>query len=82
MEVLALISEQHPETTLDIFVTEPFNFNHEYENSNMVQLDQNLNVRIISIQTLIDMKNNVGRDRDKDDIKHLTWILDNTNEQK
>ena len=48
----------------------------------MVQLDQNLNVRIISIQTLIDMKNNVGRDRDKDDIKHLTWILDNTNEQK
>ena len=82
MEVLALISDQHPETTLDIFVTEPFNFNTEYQNSDIVQLDQNLDVHIVSIQTLIDMKKSVGRDRDKDDIKHLTWILETINEEK
>jgi predicted nucleotidyltransferase len=82
MEVLALISDQHPETTLDIFVTEPFNFDDEYEISDTVQLDQDLKVHIVSIQTLIDMKNHAGRDRDKDDIKHLTWILDSFNEEK
>ena len=82
MEVLALISDQHPDTTLDIFVTEPFNFDNEYKNSDMVQLDQNLNVRIVSIRTLIKMKDHAGRDRDKDDIQHLTWILDSLNEEK
>ena len=58
------------------------NFNTEYQNSDIVQLDQNLDVHIVSIQTLIDMKKSVGRDRDKDDIKHLTWILETINEEK
>ncbi len=82
MEVLPLISNLHPETTLDIFVTEPFDFNLEYQQANLVQLDQNLNVRIISIQTLIQMKEKAGRDRDKDDILHLSWILENINDNE
>lgn len=82
MEVLSLISNLHPETTLDIFVTEPFDFNLEYQQANLVQLDQNLNVRVISIQTLIQMKEKAGRDRDKDDILHLSWILENINDNE
>ena len=82
MEVLPLISNLHPETTLEIFVTEPFDFNLEYQQANLVQLDQNLNVRIISIQTLIQMKEKAGRDRDKDDILHLSWILENINDNE
>jgi len=76
MEVLSFISDLHPETTLDIFVTEPFDFDFEYQHSSRVQLDQNLEVQIISIPTLIKMKERAGRDRDKDDIQHLTWILE------
>ncbi len=76
MEVLSLISELHPETTLDIFITEPFNFDDEYLNSEAVQLNQDLTVQVITIQTLISMKENVARNKDKDDIQHLSWILD------
>lgn len=76
MEVLSLISDLHPETTLDIFVTEPFDFNSEYRDSEKIQLDQNLSVHVISIPTLIKMKERAGRDRDKDDIQHLSWILE------
>jgi len=76
MEVLPLISNLHPETTLDIFVTEPFDFEHEYQHSEQVQLDQDLNVHVISIPTLIKMKESAGRNRDKDDIQHLNWILE------
>jgi len=78
MEVLSLISERFPETTLDIFITEPFNFDSEYQNSNKVQLDSKLMVHVISIPTLIKMKKKAGRDRDKDDIQHLSWILEQT----
>ena len=71
MEVLALlISDQHPETTHDIFVTEPFNFDNEYKNSDIIQLYQDLNVHIVSIKTLIEMKEHAGRARDKYKITH------------
>lgn len=38
MQVLSLQSDQYPETTVDIFVTEPFDFNHEYEASIIAEL--------------------------------------------
>ncbi len=79
MQVLPLISDNHPETTLDIFVTEPFNFDSEYRNSERVQLDQDLTAPVLSIQTLIKMKQKAGRNRDMDDIQHLTWILEEIN---
>ncbi len=76
MEVLPLISDLHPETTLDIFVTEPFDFDSEFQTSDKIQLDLDLQVHIISIPTLIKMKQRAGRNRDKDDIQHLSWILE------
>lgn len=80
MEVLPLISDLHPETTLDIFVTEPFDFDSEFQHSDKIQLDQDLEVHIISIPTLIKMKEKAGRNRDKDDIQHLSWILERIKE--
>ncbi|MEN8205522.1 MAG: nucleotidyl transferase AbiEii/AbiGii toxin family protein [Pseudomonadota bacterium] len=78
MQVLAMVSEQHPDTTLDIFITEPFDFDTEYQRATDVELDQDLTVKIVSIRTLIEMKKQAGRDRDKDDIQHLAWILEET----
>ena len=78
MQVLSMVSDQHQDTILDIFVTEPFDFDAEYEQATEVKLDQDLTVKIVCINTLIEMKERAGRDRDKDDIKHLRWILENT----
>jgi len=39
------------------------------------------NVHVISIPTLIKMKETAGRDRDKDDIQHLHWILEKCENQ-
>lgn len=78
MQVLAMVSNKHPDTTLDIFITEPFDFDAEYQRATDVALSRDLAVKIVSISTLIEMKKIAGRDRDKDDIQHLTWILKET----
>lgn len=63
---------------LDIFVDEPFDFDMEYQKATGVDLDRDLHVKVVSIPTLIEMKKQAGRDRDKDDIQHLQWILEET----
>lgn len=75
MKVFSFISQRHPDTVVDVFATEPFNFNQEYKQADVISFDRELTVRIVTIKTLIEMKKIAGRDRDKDDIQHLTWIL-------
>jgi len=76
MEVLSLVSDKHPDTTVDLFVTEPFSFDDEFHQADEVELDRDLTVKIVTIPTLIAMKKHAGRDKDKDDVQHLTWILE------
>ncbi len=76
MQVLSLQSIQHPDTTIDIFVTEPFDFKPEYNSALVTELLAGVAIRIVSIPTLIKMKTRAGRDRDLDDIKHLEIIAD------
>lgn len=76
MQVLSLQSEKYPETTVDIFVTEPFDFNHEYKTSIMAELTPDIQFNLLSIETLIKMKQKAGRPRDLDDIQHLQLILE------
>jgi len=76
MQVLSLQSQQFPETTIDIFVTEPFDFNKEYETAKTADLAPEISFNIVSIPTLIKMKQKAGRPRDLDDIQHLQLILD------
>ena len=76
MRVLNFFSDQHPETSVDIFVYEPFDFEAEFEAAMQGELLPNLPVRFVCIPTLIDMKRQAGRARDLDDIQHLQWILD------
>ncbi len=76
MQVLCLVSDQHPETPLDIFISEPFAFDREYEAAMRGGIARGLEVRFATIPTLIQMKESAGRDRDRDDIQHLRWILE------
>jgi hypothetical protein len=76
MMVLNFHSDEHRETPLDVFVTEPFGFDGEYEAASRQELGAGLFVRIVSIPTLIAMKELANRPRDVDDIQHLRWIVE------
>lgn len=76
MQVLSLQSQQHPETTIDIFVDEPFDFDLEYKTSIVAELAPDISFNIVNIPTLIKMKQQAGRAKDLDDIDHLKLILE------
>lgn len=76
MQVLNLTSDLHRETTVDIFVAEPFDFDEEYRSAFEGELAPGLKMRFVSMSTLIAMKQLANRPRDIDDIQHLRWILD------
>ena len=80
MKVFGMISSQYPETTIDIFVKEPFNFSQEYAAAFCAELTPEIHIRIVSIPALIKMKQDAGRPRDLDDIEHLRLIQEETRE--
>ncbi len=76
MQVLNFHSERHRETSVDVFVTEPFDFDREYEAAVAGEIAAGVRVRFVTIPTLIAMKEIANRPRDRDDIEHLRWILE------
>lgn len=76
MQVFQLWSDAHPETSVDIFVTEPFDFDIEYAQAVVKPLRDNLPIRFVSIPTLIRMKQLANRPQDLIDIEHLQMRLD------
>lgn len=79
MQVLSLQSTLYPETTIDIFVTEPFDFDETYKTATTVELTPDIKLSLVNIPTLIKMKQNTGRAKDQDDIHHLEMILKEEN---
>ena len=75
MTVLNFWSERHRETPIDVFVTEPFNFDLEYARS-LVKPLGSIEVRFVSIPTLIQMKQIAGRPQDLIDIEYLHKLSD------
>jgi hypothetical protein len=75
MTVLQMWSEKHQETPVDIFVTEPFDFDTEYKAALLESLSPKNPVRFVSIETLIRLKTKANRAEDKIDIKNLKAIL-------
>jgi len=80
MQVLQLWSDEHRETPIDIFVTEPFPFNDEYQNAFIKSLYGSIEVRFVTIETLIKMKQQANREQDRIDIEHLRLIMEQNNE--
>jgi hypothetical protein len=75
MTVLSFWSEEHRETPIDIFVTEPFAFETEFSAA-LVKPLGNVPVRFVSIPTLIRMKETAGRPQDKIDVEYLRKLAD------
>jgi hypothetical protein len=80
MQVLNFQSDAFPGTSVDMFVYEPFDFTEEYHAALQGELLPGLDVRFVSIPTLIHMKQTAGRPRDLDDIQHLQWLQENSGE--
>ncbi|MBN1378204.1 MAG: hypothetical protein JXA04_03120 [Gammaproteobacteria bacterium] len=74
MVVFQMHSDQHPETRVDIFVNEPFDFDTEYSQALVGEVIPGFSVRFVSIQTLIEMKKAAGREKDLEDIRQLNIL--------
>ena len=81
MQVFQLWSDAHMETPIDIFVTEPFPFDEEYGQALVKPLYGTIEVRFVSIPTLIQMKEAAGREQDRIDIEHLRMRLEDNAEE-
>lgn len=76
MQVLQLWSDRHRETPIDVFVCEPFPFDEEYARALIKPLYGAVEVRFVSIPTLMKMKEAAGREQDRIDIAHLRMRLE------
>lgn len=76
MQVLQFWSDAHRETPIDVFVQEPFDFDAEYQQALVKPLYGAIDVRFVSIPTLIRMKRVAGRPEDLIDIEHLQMLRD------
>ena len=59
---------------VDMFVTEPFDFDEEYSRALIKPLHDQIEVRFVSAGTLIRMKSAVGRPQDQLDVENLRII--------
>ena len=75
MTVLNFWCDAHPDTPVDVFVTEPFDFDEEYAGA-LVKPLGTVAVRFVSIPSLIRMKEIAGRPQDKIDIDYLRKLAD------
>lgn len=76
MQVLQFWSDLHIATPIDVFVTEPFPFEEEYERALVKPLYGTIPVRFVSIPALIRMKEAAGRPEDKIDVEYLRMRLE------
>jgi len=77
MQVLRFWSEQHPETPVDVFVTEPFDFECEFGKADICESAPGVTVRVVSLGTLLEMKRAAGRPQDMADIDELNLLHGN-----
>ena len=77
MIVFQLYSDQHPETRIDLFITEPFDFDDEYNKALVEEFLPGHQVRFVRIETLIQMKELAGREKDREDIRQLKLLMEN-----
>ena len=74
MTVLNFHSDQHRETPVDVFVTEPFDFRAEYDAAIVEDVAPGVPVRIVRLETLLRLKQEAGRPQDLADIAELRLL--------
>ena len=67
-------SDAHRETPVDLFITEPFDFEEEYRSALVQESAPGLPVRIVRLESLLRMKAEAGRGQDLADIDELNLL--------
>lgn len=75
MQVLNFWSDEHRETSVDLFVTEPFPFDEEYDRAMIRPVAGMDDIRFVSLRTLLHMKEVANRRKDWGDIEDLRLRL-------
>jgi predicted nucleotidyltransferase len=76
MLVLQFYSDLHRETRLDVFVREPFVFAEEYARSKDRVIAPGCQVRLVSLPSLVKMKEAAMRHKDLEDLENLRLIYE------
>lgn len=74
MNVLQFFNDQHPETKLDVFVRVPFDFDKEFAPARVEELLPDVPVRLARLATLVKMKLDANRPKDREDVENLKLI--------
>jgi predicted nucleotidyltransferase len=74
MVVFSMISGGSPHTNVDLFVTEPFDFDAEYVGAGRHEVEPGIEAPLVSIDQLIAMKQTAGRGKDLLDVEELKKI--------
>ena len=77
MKVLKFWSDEHRDTSLDVFVDEPFDFTAEFAIAPVRESLPGLPIHIVSLETLLAMKRSAGRPQDLADIDELNLLHGN-----
>lgn len=81
MVVLQLHSDRHPETRIDLFISEPFDFDSEYEQALVGEILPGLQARFVRLETLLRMKEIAGRGRDLEDMRQLRLLQEEAGDE-
>jgi len=76
MMVFSLLSGDDTDTVVDIFSEEPFPFDEAYRDCFVDQIETGLEVYFVSLDRLIAMKLDAGREQDRIDVEHLEKLRD------
>jgi hypothetical protein len=80
MVVFGLQSDQHLDTPIDVFVSEPFDFDQEYDLALVGDILPGVQARFVCLETLIRMKESTTREKDREDVRQLKLLLENSDE--
>lgn len=71
MTVLGFQSDLHPETAVDVFATEPFDFQSEHSAAVVEEVADGVPIRIVRLPMLMQLKMTAGRPQDLADVAEL-----------
>ena len=74
MLVFQMLNGNRPETRLDLFVTEPFDFDREFAAAKWEEV-ASVKAPVLQVATLIAMKTQVGRSQDLVDVEQLSKLV-------
>jgi hypothetical protein len=80
MVVFGLQSDRYLDTPVDVFVSEPFDFDREYDLALVGDILPGIQARFVCLETLIHMKESTMREKDREDVRQLKLLLENPDE--